>query len=151
MRIDIYFDTDIRTIRKKTGTIYAAIEAETGKQHYFLPIRETITDNAQGAAVTALHSVLAGDRERGEHSVEPYKGTSIVIHSTSRYITQSLYYLKKWAAEGWKTAKGGEIAHKEAWQEINCNLTGNLLEVVTERPESEALKRLKGEPNNESV
>ena len=148
MTVDIYFDTDIRTVRKKPGTIYAALSAEDGGKSYWLPVVQSVTETAQGAAVKALHSVVAGDRAAGEHSISPYKGTRVVVHSTSGYITGSLYRLKSWASNGWTTAKGQPIAHKDEWQEINCNLAGNQLEIISERPESEALKRLKGAEND---
>ena len=148
MTIDIYFDTDIRAVKKKKGTIYAALSAEDKGKTYWLPVVREVTDTSQGAAVAALHSVIAGDQAAGEHSISPYKGTRVVVHSTSGYITGSLYRLKKYATTGWVTAKGQPIAYKDAWQEINCNLQGNQLEVVAERPESEALKRLKGAEND---
>lgn len=148
MTIDIYFDTDIRAVKKKKGTIYAALSAEDKGKTYWLPVVREVTDTSQGAAVAALHSVIAGDQAAGEHSISPYKGTRVVVHSTSGYITGCLYHMKKWAANGWTTAKGQPIAHKDEWQEIYCNLAGNQLEIISERPESEALKRLKGAEND---
>lgn len=59
-------------------------------------------------------------------------------------MTTSLYTLKKWADTGWKTSKGADIAHKEMWQEINCNLAGNQFEVIDEKEDSEAVRRLLG-------
>ena len=148
MTVDIYFDTDIRTVKKKPGTIYAAVAAETVANSYWLPVVQSVTETAQGAAVKALHSVIAGNPLAGEHTITSYKGTRVIVHSTSGYITGCLYHLKKWAANGWTTAKGQPIAHKDEWQEIYCHLAGNQLEIISERPESEALKRLKGAEND---
>ena len=138
MTIDVYFFTDIRTIKQKEGTFYAALSAETSKGEVWIPHKGKVTANGNGASIRALHDIIAGD----EHHIDPYKGSRIIIHSTSPYVTTSHYLLKKCKSDGWKTSKGADIAHKELWQEINCNLAGNDFEVVDEKPDSEAIKKL---------
>ena len=128
MVINVFFYTDIRTIKPKS--------AETPKGEVWIPHRDKVNANNAGASVKALHDIIAGD----EHHIDPYKGSRIVIHSTCPYVTTSLYTLKRWAETGWKTSKGADIANKEAWQEINCNLQGNQFEVINEKLESEAVK-----------
>ena len=135
MVINVYFYTDIRTIKPKDGTIYAALSAETPKGEVWVTHKDTVNASSAGASIKALHDIIAGD----EHHIDPYKGSRIVIHSTCPYVTTSLYTLKRWAETGWKTSKGADIAHKEAWQEINCNLQGNQFEVMNEKLESEAI------------
>lgn len=137
MTINVYFWTDIRTIKPKDGTIYAATTGITpkGKEAWVTHTAKVKANNAK-ASVKALHDVIAGD----EHHIKPYQGNRIVIHSTCQYVTMCLYTLKKWAGTGWKTSKGADIAHKEEWQEINCNLQGNHFEVIDEKTDSEAVK-----------
>ena len=134
MVINVYFYTDIRAIKPKEGTIYAALSAETPKGEVWVTHQDKV--NTNNANVKALHDIIAGDK----HHIDPYKGSRIVIHSTCPYVTTSLYTLKKWAGTGWKTSKGADIAHKEEWQEINCNLQGNQFEIINETVESEAVK-----------
>ena len=138
MVINVYFYTDIRTIKPKDGMIYAALSAETPKGEVWIPHSDKVNAGNLEASVKALHDIIAGD----EHHIDPYKGSRIVIHSTSPYVTTCLYTLKKWADTGWKTSKGADIAHKEEWQEINCNLQGNQFEVIDEKADSEAVRRL---------
>lgn len=138
MTIHVYFWTDIRTVRQRQGTIYAALSAETSKGEKWITHKDEVTQSGNGASLKALHDIVAGE----EHHVDPYKGSRIIIHSTSPYVTTSLFQLKEWSKNGWKTAKGSDIAHKDMWQEINCNFQGNLFEVIDEKPDSEAIKRL---------
>lgn len=79
MVINVYFYTDIRTIKPKDGMIYAALSAETPKGEVWIPHRDKVNANNAGASVKALHDIIAGD----EHHIDPYKGSRIVIHSTS--------------------------------------------------------------------
>lgn len=136
MVIHVYFYTDVRTIKPKEGAIYAALSAETPKGEVWVTHQDKVNANNAGANVKALHDIIAGDK----HHIDPYKGSRIVIHSTCPYVTTSLYTLKRWAETGWKTSKGADIANKEAWQEINCNLQGNQFEIINEKLESEAVK-----------
>ena len=137
MTIDVYFWTDIRSVRKKRGLFYAALSAETPKGEVWVPHKGEIEENGNGAGVQALHDIIAGDK----HHIDPYKGSRIIIHSTSSYVTTSLFLLKKWKDDGWKTSKGSDIAYKDLWQEINCNLQGNSFEVIDEK-DPEAIKEL---------
>ena len=137
MTIDVYFWTDIRSVRKKKGLFYAALSAETPKGEVWVPHKGEIEENGNGAGVQALHDIIAGDK----HHIDPYKGSRIIIHSTSSYVTTSLFLLKKWKDDGWKTSKGSDIAYKDLWQEINCNLQGNSFEVIDEK-DPEAIKEL---------
>ncbi|MBR0455613.1 MAG: hypothetical protein IJJ01_03020 [Firmicutes bacterium] len=137
MTIDVYFWTDIRSVRKKRGLFYAALSAETPKGEVWVPHKGEIEENGNGAGVQALHDIVAGDK----HHIDPYKGSRIIIHSTSSYVTTSLFLLKKWKDDGWKTSKGSDIAYKDLWQEINCNLQGNSFEVIDEK-DPEAIKEL---------
>ena len=129
MTIDVYFWTDIRSVRKKRGLFYAALSAETPKGEVWVPHKGEIEENGNGAGVQALHDIIAGDK----HHIDPYKGSRIIIHSTSSYVTTRLFLLKKWKDDGWKTSKGSDIAYKDLWQEINCNLQGNSFEVIDEK------------------
>lgn len=137
MTIDVYFWTDIRSVRKKKGLFYAALSAETPKGEVWVPHKGEIEENGNGAGVQALHDIIAGDK----HHIDPYKGSRIIIHSTSSYVTTSLFLLKKWKDDGWKTSKGSDIAYKDLWQEINCNLQGNSFEVIDEK-DPEAIREL---------
>ena len=137
MTIDVYFWTDIRSVRKKRGLFYAALSAETPKGEVWVPHKGEIEENGNGAGVQALHDIVAGDK----HHIDPYKGSRIIIHATSSYVTTSLFLLKKWKDDGWKTSKGSDIAYKDLWQEINCNLQGNSFEVIDEK-DPEAIKEL---------
>lgn len=137
MTIDVYFWTDIRSVRKKRGLFYAALSAETPKGEVWVPHKGEIEENGNGAGVQALHDIVAGDK----HHIDPYKGSRIIIHSTSSYVTTSLFLLKKWKDDGWKTSKGSDIAYKDLWQEINCNLQWNSFEVIDEK-DPEAIKEL---------
>lgn len=137
MTIDVYFWTDIRSVRKKKGLFYAALSAETPKGEVWVPHKGELEENGNGAGVQALHDIIAGDK----HHIDPYKGSRIIIHSTSSYVTTSLFLLKKWKDDGWKTSKGSDIAYKDLWQEINCNLQGNSFEVIDEK-DPEAIKEL---------
>lgn len=136
MVIHVYFYTDVRTIKPKEGTIYAATTGITPKgKRVWKTHKDKVTANYAGASVKALHDIVAGD----EHHIKSPRGNRIVIHSTCPYVTTSLYTLKEWAKSGWKTSKGKDVAHKEMWQEINCNLGGQF-EVIEEKPDSEAIK-----------
>lgn len=139
MTIDVYFWTNIRSVRKSRGMIYAATTGahpKTGEAVWRYH-KDEIEANGNSASVQALHDMVAGE----EHRIDPYKGNRIIIHSTSPYVTTCLLSLKKWQKDGWKTSKGTDIAYKELWQEINCNLRGNSFEVIDEK-DPEAIREL---------
>ena len=70
MTINVYFWTDIRTIRRKEGAFYAALSAETPKGEVWIPHKGKVTANINGASIRALHETsITSIRTKGAGSL----------------------------------------------------------------------------------
>lgn len=51
------------------------------------------------------------------------------IYTASEYVRSGFYRMKKWSQEGWKNAKGKELANTDMWRQIEQQTKGYRIDV----------------------
>lgn len=109
--INIYIQTNIKGPKAKAGKGLYLLEAQTSKGPATLTKTidfECETEN--GAEIKTLLAAVGRINRPSE----------IVIHTDTHYTASAceLGWTESWAANGWKTKKGEEVAYREEWQRL---------------------------------
>lgn len=104
--------------------IYQTIKGPRVKEGAFTYILET-TVNGNVATLTKTDKLEPTTENNAELKVllmalgRMRKPSEILVIGVNDYVRNGIERLPKWKAEGWKNAKGKEIANAEEWQALN--------------------------------
>lgn len=119
--INIYIETSLKPLKRQDGEVGFVIENGLNKG-------QTATQFGQICEKTEYASVLLGLKYALKRVI---KKNEITIWTDCTYVAAGFNkgWLDTWKKNGWKTAKGCDIANKELWQDIAELLDGNTPEV----------------------
>lgn len=109
-KVNVYIYTTVKSPRKKRGAYVYLLEADTSKgaaTRFDVQPLENVTANQAGldALAAALKRI--------------YKCCSLIIYMDSAHIAACAEkWLEKWRKDGWKNAKGRQVANMEEWEEL---------------------------------
>lgn len=109
--VNIVIQSGIKTMKPKDGTVGYLLETGTANGPATLSkVFDVHGQNANASELTALIEALKRLRE-------PCR---LTIYTDSVYIAGAVEngWTDRWAASGWTTAKGKDVANKELWQEL---------------------------------
>ena len=109
MQVNIYVETDIRSLKKQERTVMYLLECR---------IRDMpITKNSMFMRVGSLHEcILEGITKALERVIKP---SSITIFTSDSMLLDMIgYYLPEWATQDFRKKNGEEIANRDLWMEF---------------------------------
>lgn len=111
MEVKIYIQTNIRGPRKQDGKGIYVLETMTNKGAATLT--KTVEYQAETENGAEIKTILAALKRLNQ-------SCDVTVHTDTRYTASSYAqgWLARWLANGWKNAKGEEIAHREEWQQM---------------------------------
>lgn len=108
MIVKIYTMTDAKSAKRQDARVIFTLETQTSKGPADRTWVEEIEGTANEAALLAIIKAL-------EHITMP---CDLEIYTESRFIASAFGWLQGWKDNGWKTAKGKDVAHKDEWQQL---------------------------------
>lgn len=111
MEVKIYIQTNIRGPRVQTGKGIYLLEAMTSKGPATLD--KTIEYEAETENGAEIKTILSAIKRLNQPC-------DVMVYTDTKYTASSYEqgWLARWIANGWKNAKGEEIAHREEWQQL---------------------------------
>lgn len=111
MEVKIYIQTNIRGPRKQDGKGIYVLETMTSKGAATLT--KTVEYQAETENGAEIKTILASLKRLNQ-------SCDVTVHTDTRYTASSYAqgWLARWLTNGWKNAKGEEIAHREEWQQM---------------------------------
>ena len=109
--IKLYIQTNIRGPKAKAGKGIYLLEAQTSKGPATLSKTiDYICETENGAEIKTILAALKRLKQPCD----------VVVYTDTKYTASSYEqgWLARWLANGWKNAKGEEIAHREEWQQL---------------------------------
>ena len=110
MRVNIYIESSIKGLKRRSGVVGFILEAE----------------GYEGKTVTQFGSVKEATENQAQLLALKYALKRIKDMSELRIWTDNSYmaaafeqdWISGWIERGWKTAKGKEVANREEWESI---------------------------------
>lgn len=129
MRVNIYTYSGIKGMKKKDGTVWYILEADTAKGVATVGDKVKLTESTGNQAeLQAL--LLAARRLRSTSELHIYTESSYVAAGWKSN------WIKGWKENHWKTKKGEPVAHEEIWRELDCILSIQNVEFHVKEPHS---------------
>lgn len=114
MDVNIYTITSAKSPKRQSARIIYTLETQTSKGPADVTREERVEATANEAALLAIVRAL-------EHITMPCE---LHIYTESRWVASGFGWMAGWKEKDWKTKKGKDVAHKEAWQQLDALLTG---------------------------
>lgn len=115
MDVNIYTITSAKSPKVHDARVIYTLETMTSKGPADVTREEQVEATANEAALLAIVKAL-------EHIKAP---CTLHIYTESQFVASGIGWMAGWKENGWKTAKGKEVKHKELWQQLDGLLQGH--------------------------
>lgn len=110
MRVNIYIDTSIKGMRRTDGVVGFILEDAERKDNTLTQFGYVSDVTENESYLIALKFALRRVKERSE----------IEVWSDSKHLAAAFQmdWISGWKENGWKNAKGKDVANRQHWEEI---------------------------------
>jgi ribonuclease HI len=119
--VNIYTETTFKGLKTQNGVIGYVLELITNKEPITLDSTEILHDiKPNRAELAAIIKALKRMNEKCE----------LTIFTESSYVANAFNsgWMAAWKENGYKTARGKDVANREEWEQLDELLTGHIYE-----------------------
>jgi ribonuclease HI len=122
----IYMAASGKGPRKQSGTGAYLVELTDGQKTVSKTFGFRYENLSEQSASLQVFTRCGGFLARLTHVEHFY------IYTASEYVRSGFYRMRKWNQDGWKNAKGKDVANKEMWQQIEQQTKGYKVDIFLE-------------------